>query len=115
MLIESIKLFFINYVNFEGRTRRSHFWLAQLGLILMAIAVALVDSFITAGILGALFGVAILVPQISLMVRRLHDVGRSGLWILVGFIPVVGLLLLLFWSIAESRPGNQWGPPASMF
>lgn len=63
------------------------------------------------GVLGVLYGLAVLIPGIAVGVRRLHDTGRTGLWLLAGFIPVIGFILLLVFMVQDSEPGpNQYGP-----
>ena len=64
-----------------------------------------------AGVLSLLVMVALVVPQLSVSVRRLHDTGRSGLWLLVGLVPLVGSFVLLYFFVQDSEPGdNQFGP-----
>ena len=63
------------------------------------------------GILSAVYGLAVLIPSIAVTVRRLHDTGRTGWWILIGFIPVIGFIVLLVFMIFDSEEGsNQYGP-----
>lgn len=101
---EAVKLFFKNYVNFSGRATRSEYWWAYLfnNIVYMAL-----------GILFAISGgssLAVLLPSLSLMVRRLHDIGKSGTYILMGLIPVVGYIFILVYMLTGSAPDNQYGP-----
>ena len=101
-----------NYVGFEGRARRKEFWMFALinfiiGLILSAIE-AVFGSF---GILSTLYGLAILLPSLAVTVRRLHDTNKTGWWVLIGLVPVIGFIVLLIMTIQDSTPGaNQYGP-----
>ena len=60
-------------------------------------------------ILMMLYGLAVLLPSLSLMVRRLHDIGKSGTYILMGLIPVVGYIFILVYMLTGSAPDNQYG------
>lgn len=62
------------------------------------------------GLLGSVYTLAILLPGIGVSIRRLHDTGRSGWWMLVGFVPLIGVLVLLVFMAQDSKPGqNQYG------
>ena len=103
--IEATKLFFIRYVDFKGRSRRSEYWWASLAI---GIVGALISSIIPE--LGGLWNLAILVPSIAICVRRLHDIGKSGWWYLINLIPLVGQIILIIWFCKDSGEANQWGP-----
>ena len=63
------------------------------------------------GLLSGLYSLAVLIPSIAVAVRRLHDTGRTGWWLLIGFIPLVGIIVLLVFLFTDSQPGpNQYGP-----
>lgn len=101
----AIKLYFSNYTNFSGRSRRSEYWWATLFVNLI--------SFLLGFLLpeaAGIWSLIILLPSISLCVRRLHDTGHSGWHFFVCLIPVVGYFLLLFWYCSDSTEDNQWGP-----
>ena len=101
---DAIKLFFTNYVNFSDRARRSEFWYAFLFTFL----VGLVAGFIP--FLGYVVWIAFLIPQISIGVRRLHDIGKSGLYYLFCLIPIAGPIILLVWFCTDGeQKDNQWG------
>ena len=87
-------------------------FLAVIGIVLGAVD-ALVGLRTDAGLglLGGLFSLATLVPGIAVSVRRLHDTGRSGLWLLVVLVPVVGWLAFVYFAVQDSEPGeNRYGP-----
>lgn len=101
-----------NYVNFNGRARRTAYWMFVLFNIIAAIIVGVIDGILgTGGLLGSLYGLAVFLPWLALGVRRLHDTGKSGWLILVGFIPVIGWIVLLIFFVMDSQPGaNEYGP-----
>jgi uncharacterized membrane protein YhaH (DUF805 family) len=107
-----------NYAQFNGRARRTEYWMfALLNLIFAAVAL-IIDN--VAGIaidhlfygpLYILYMLAVFIPGLAVSVRRLHDVGKSGLWILIAFIPIIGAIWLLVLMVTDSIPGeNQYGP-----
>lgn len=94
-----------NYVNFEGRARRSEYWYYTLFTFLISIVLTFVDAAIgsTVGIIGLCFSLGTLLPSIAVGVRRMHDVGKSGWYLL---IPIYNLVL----ACTDSQPGgNQYG------
>lgn len=104
------------YAEFDGRARRTEFWMFTLISTLISIALAVVDTFVLAptvgvGFLQPLYGLAVLVPSIAVGVRRLHDTGKSGLWYLLILVPCIGALVLIIFFVQDSQPGsNQYGP-----
>ena len=104
-IVEATKLYFMNYVNFSGRSRRSEYWWATLaiGLIGGIIGAALPD-------LVGIWSLLTLIPGLSLCIRRLHDIGKSGWWYLFIFVPLVGQILLIIWFCKDSTEDNEWGP-----
>lgn len=110
---------FRNYFNFSGRARRKEYWIFTLvhsvifWVIPMFVAYFFQDSEIIVGIFGLLYLVFILgtiIPVISINVRRLHDIGKSGWWYLIILIPIVGGILLLVFACIESEQDNKYGP-----
>jgi uncharacterized membrane protein YhaH (DUF805 family) len=104
------------YADFTGRARRTEFWMYFLINFIIIIVLAAIDFYFnltiagTVGILENLYGLAVFIPNIAVSVRRLHDTGRTGWWVLLALIPCVGLILLVFW-VQDSQPGsNQYGP-----
>jgi uncharacterized membrane protein YhaH (DUF805 family) len=119
---EAVRLFFRNYAKFEGRSRRSEFWWPQLFFILVGIAVSIiVGIFAALGDIGAmiggliyivymLFSLAIIIPSIAVGFRRLHDTERSAWWLLIGFIPLIGaIVLLVFYCLEGTKGPNKYG------
>ena len=101
-----------NYVNFEGRARRKAYWMFVLFNFIAAAIVGFIDGFIgTNGTLSYIYGLAVFLPGLALGVRRLHDIGKSGWWVLIALIPLVGFIVLLIFACTDSQPGtNQFGP-----
>ncbi|EGF92580.1 hypothetical protein ABI_10170 [Asticcacaulis biprosthecium C19] len=120
---EAVKSCFKNYVNFEGRASRSEFWFFRLfmfltiigAIVLAAIAAAIGGDSAQSvpGVTGLLMGVfflGILLPDISVSVRRLHDTNKSGFWLLISFIPFGGIVLLVFFCTGSDSGPNRFGP-----
>ncbi len=102
-----------HYADFRGRASRSEYWLFYLGYLLAYLAAGLVDLllFHQRPLLSALLTLAVLVPNLAVASRRLHDTGRSGWWQLIAFVPLAGLLLLLWWYCRPGEAGgNRFGP-----
>jgi uncharacterized membrane protein YhaH (DUF805 family) len=108
---EAIRSGFQNYVNFDGRARRSAYWFWALFVWVASAVLAIVDAVTGIGFVSALFGLATLLPSIAVAVRRLHDIDRSGWFLLLGFIPLVGVVILIIWACQAGTPGpNRFGP-----
>ncbi|MBL1073326.1 DUF805 domain-containing protein [Nocardia sp. 2] len=117
---EAIKSVLSQYANFNGRARRSELWWWVLGFFLVYFATAILAGLLSAiheslGIVGMLLYAVVLlgglVPNLAVTVRRLHDTDKSGWFILLGFIPLVGGIILLVFYCMEGTPGpNQYGP-----
>lgn len=109
---------FRNYANFKGRARRKAYWMFLLFHLIAAFLIGIIDA--TAGtfdevsglgFFGALYLLASFIPNLALTVRRLHDIGRSGWWILIAGLPLIGIIVLLIFSVLDSTPGeNEYGP-----
>lgn len=100
-----------HYFDFEGRARRSVFWYFFLANFIVAIILNIVDSVVgTGGILGMLYSLAVLLPGLGLSVRRLHDTNRSGWWLLIALVPLIGAIVLIVFDVQEGTKGpNQFG------
>ena len=109
-MIEATKKAYItNYANFSDRTTRADFWWALLGMFILSFIVGVVGGMIFGtnesgtNILTSIWSLITLIPGIALDVRRLHDVGKSGWWLLISFVPIVGFILLLIWFCQPSK------------
>ncbi len=106
------------YATFEGRARRQEYWYFVLFYVLLIVALAIVDNIVGTfndeagfGLLSALFVLATFIPTLAVTVRRLHDTDRSGWWVLLEFVPIIGGLVLLVFMVLDSQPGaNRFGP-----
>ncbi len=107
----------MKYADFSGRAPRAEYWWFYL-LIIVGYAITMIlDSMLGLGgsvgpygILLVVFGLAILVPSLAAGVRRLHDTDRSGWWMLIGLIPLIGAIVLLVFFVGQGTTGpNQFG------
>jgi len=100
------------YADFKGRARRKEYWMYYLVYIILAFLVGFIDGFLGLyPILSSIFSLALLIPSIAVAVRRLHDTGKSGWWLLISLVPLLGALYLLYLMIKDSQPDtNAWGP-----
>ena len=106
---EAIASCFRQYVGFSGRASRSEFWYFELFAVVLSIAGSIIDP---TGVVGGLISLALLLPSLAVTARRLHDTNRSGWWILIAFIPLVGIIVLIVWWATRGGPdANRFGPP----
>jgi uncharacterized membrane protein YhaH (DUF805 family) len=104
------------YVVFSGRARRKEFWMFTLFSAIISIILNIVDRVIGtdsatgSGLLGSLYGLAVLLPTLAVGMRRLHDTDRSGWWLLLYLIPVLGwIVLIVFWATDGVVGQNKYG------
>ncbi len=105
------------YAVFQGRARRKEYWMFTLFNVLISIALMIIGAILGlaedggSNILSTLYCLAVLLPGIAVSVRRLHDTDRSGWWLLIGLIPIIGAIVLLIFLVQDSQPNeNQYGP-----
>ncbi|WP_407268584.1 DUF805 domain-containing protein [Radiobacillus sp. PE A8.2] len=100
------------YAVFEGRARRTEYWMFTLINIIIGIIFSIMETIYEGiVILSAIYYLAIIIPGLAVTVRRLHDIGKSGWWYFIGFIPLVGPIILLVFTCLDSEEGyNSWGP-----
>ncbi|HMG47355.1 MAG TPA: DUF805 domain-containing protein [Allosphingosinicella sp.] len=118
------------YADFSGRSRRKEFWIWYLFVMIMYFVLMYLDAALglggsatgyaqggsvgfnmTGGLLTLLFMLAILVPNIAVAVRRMHDIGKSGWMVLIGLIPLFGWIYVLYLYVQPGQSGpNQYGP-----
>lgn len=106
------------YAVFSGRARRKEYWFFFLFTILASLILAIVDNLIGTfdqrqgiGLLGGIYSLAVLIPSLAVTVRRLHDTDRSGWWILIAFLPLIGAIVLLVFMVLDSNEHeNRFGP-----
>ncbi|MFS0558240.1 DUF805 domain-containing protein [Brevibacillus sp. 179-C9.3 HS] len=99
-----------NYVAFSGRARRTEYWMFTLFSVIISLVLSFIESMIGIPLLlTGIYSLAILLPTLSVIVRRLHDIGKSGWWFLISFIPLIGSIWLLVLMCQESHGDNQYG------
>lgn len=107
---DSVIAAYRRYAKFSGRATRSEFWWFELALVLfLCSAVFVGESTLLTWVWTAVI-ISSLIPNIALIVRRLHDTGRSGWWYAATYIPVVGVLLVVYFLCLRSGPDNRYGP-----
>lgn len=106
------------YAVFSGRARRKEYWyfalfstLVQLLLMVIDYSIGTSDLKTGTSLLVGIYSLAVAIPYLAVSVRRLHDTGRSGWWLLIVLVPIIGGLALLVFTLQDSKPGeNQYGP-----
>jgi uncharacterized membrane protein YhaH (DUF805 family) len=100
-----------NYAGFSGRARRTEYWMFFLINFIIVVVLDVISMAIKLStILGGVYGLLVLIPALAVGVRRLHDTGRSGWWLLISLIPVVGTIILIVFLATDGQPGdNQYG------
>jgi uncharacterized membrane protein YhaH (DUF805 family) len=100
------------YAVFSGRARRMEYWMFFLFNFIIAFVLGFIEGLAGGpGVLGGLYSLAVLLPGLGVSVRRLHDTGRSGWWLFIGLIPLIGAIILLIYMVSDSQEGtNQYGP-----
>ena len=103
------------YADYNSRSRRSEYWNVQLAVILIQIIVNIVLGIIgikaLTYIIDGVLGIAFFIFCLPLAVRRLHDIGKTGWFVLLGLIPIIGWIILLIWNCTDSQvESNEYGP-----
>jgi len=111
---DAVRSFISRFTDFAGRSSRSEYWWVQLALFIAFFILGLVTGFLGETLGSIIIGIAylaILVPALALAIRRLHDLDKSGWWMLLSLIPLIGGLVLLFFFVQKGTDGpNQYGP-----
>jgi len=109
--VQAISSGFSNYVQFSGRAIRSEYWYWVLFTIVGSIVAGIIDAVLGITVIDPLFGLATILPSIAVAIRRLHDLDRTGWWILLGLIPLIGWIILIIWYCSRGTVGsNRFGP-----
>ena len=104
------------YAVFNGRATRAEYWYFVLFNFIVAVVLAIIDASAglyigsVIGLLGAIYALAVLIPNLAVSVRRLHDINRSGWWLLICLVPFVGAIILLVFFLTKSKADNKYGP-----
>ena len=105
---KAVRICLTKYADFNGRAARPEFWWFMLAQFVATVILNMVSAT-----LGGLFSLAMLVPSLAVGSRRLHDLGKTGWLQLLGLIPFVGWLILIYWDAQPGEPAaNQYGPPS---
>ena len=122
----AIRSGFDHYVKFDGRASRSAYWWWALFVFIVGIVANVLDGvfglqqfrdfngqmYAAGGVISGLATLALLLPNLSVTIRRLHDTDRSGWWWFIVIFPVIGWIIYLYFMIARGTPGpNRFGPP----
>ncbi|RUO30060.1 DUF805 domain-containing protein [Aliidiomarina sedimenti] len=102
------------YAVFQGRARRKEYWMFILFNLIVSFVLGFIDGVIGTfdaeiglGLLSGVYALAIFIPSLAVLVRRLHDTGRSGWWIFISLIPLIGLIVLLVFLVQDSNPEDN--------
>lgn len=100
------------YAEFSGRATRQEYWMFVLINFLIAFAIGFVEGLAgSTGVLSLLYALAVFIPSLAVLVRRLHDSGKSGWWVLIAFVPLLGAVVLLIFAVLPSDSAeNEFGP-----
>jgi uncharacterized membrane protein YhaH (DUF805 family) len=109
---EAVRLYFANYANFRGRSSRGAYWWSVLFYWLVMSTAAILQDNAAGGVeLTALVWIGLLLPNIAVTMRRLHDIGMSGWWWILLQVPILGFIFSLIWLTKPGRRGpNDYGP-----
>lgn len=109
--VDAVKSVFSKYATFSGRARRSELWYFCLFNIIVSIVLGAVGNLTGLKFISSVYSLAVIIPGLAVVARRLHDIGKSAWWMLISLVPIVGSILLLIWECKDSEPGeNQYGP-----
>ena len=107
-----VDVYFHHYADFDGCLGRKQYWLAWLATVIIGLITGFIDGLLSGGLLpifSTIAGLALLIPGIATGVRRLHDTGRSGLWYLLIFVPIIGsIILLVFFLLPRKEVDNKY-------
>ncbi|MGL4716997.1 MAG: DUF805 domain-containing protein [Aeromonas sp.] len=100
------------YAVFSGRAHRTEYWMFVLCNIVIMLLLSMVDKLIGGEqeLVSSVYSLAVLLPSLAVAARRLHDTDRSGWWLLIGLIPIIGTLVLIYFMVCNGQPGpNRFG------
>jgi uncharacterized membrane protein YhaH (DUF805 family) len=106
---EAVSDGFSKYATFSGRSSRSAYWWFYLFYTLVVVGASIVDAALKTPVLAGLVILALFLPSLAVLVRRLHDTDHSGWWVLISFVPLVGTIVLIVFACTDSGPPNKWG------
>ncbi|MCI9286127.1 MAG: DUF805 domain-containing protein [Muribaculaceae bacterium] len=101
---EAVKSFYSRYADFNGRSTCAEFWYVVLYLFVANCICSFINEWV-----GYAFSLVNFIPYIAIGVRRMHDIGKSGWWVLINLIPLVGLIWYIILAVKPSAPDNEYG------
>ncbi len=109
--VQAIAAGFSNYVNFSNRAIRSEYWYWVLFLVLAIVVAEIIDGVLDIAVITPIVALLTLLPNIAIQIRRLHDLDRTGWWVLLHLIPIIGGIVLIIWFCSRGTVGaNRFGP-----
>ena len=104
------------YAVFSGRAQRSEYWYFILFNMIVSIILTILDGMFGLynaqaglGVLSGIYALAVFIPGLAVLIRRLHDIGKSGWWFFIVLIPIIGIILLIVWLATDSKEDNVYG------
>jgi uncharacterized membrane protein YhaH (DUF805 family) len=98
------------YTQFNGRASRREYWIFVLFIFLTQLVLGIILNVVHLSVLGGILSLAFLIPGLAVGIRRLHDIGKSGWWLLIGLIPVIGaIILIIFYCMPGTAGQNKYG------
>ena len=108
---EAVSVCFKKSFVWEGRASRAEFWWFELAQLLILVAAAIIDQIIGTGVLYIIAAIALILPAIAVLIRRLHDTDRTGWWCWIYLLPLIGLIVILVFTLTGGDEGdNKYGP-----
>ena len=107
----AVKTCFSNYFTIQGRAQRSEYWWYTLFIIIVTIIAMIIDAAISFPLFYLIVALGTLAPSICAGIRRMHDKGKNGWWLLIGLVPIIGGLYILYMFVTRGTEGdNDFGP-----
>ncbi|MDF2946379.1 MAG: Inner rane protein [Bacillales bacterium] len=99
------------YATFSGRARRKEYWMFTLINMIIITVLQIIDFTMGTMLISGIYSLLVFLPSLAVTVRRLHDTGKSGWWLLINIIPVIGFIVMIVFLVKDSDPGsNKYGP-----
>ena len=109
--VDAVRSVLTQYAVFSGRSRRSEYWWYTLFAVVVSLVASQIDAALGSQVVSIVLALALLLPGLGVSIRRLHDTGRSGWWLLIGLVPIVGVIVLIVFCVQDSQPMvNAHGP-----
>lgn len=96
-----------NYVGFSGRARRKEYWMFYLFYVIFYIVAAILDGVVGTFVFTLIYSLGLFLPSLAVLVRRLHDTNRSGWWVLLLLLPIIGAIVIFIFTLLEGTKGDN--------